>query len=972
LLFLLMLLVGCSGGNGNDGGGNSNGSILLPSSTYAVGSIEKAQFDRLNQIRLLGGFGEVHQDPQLDMSVTSHAGYIMANGYVDIYKEVATAVGFTGVDATARYAAQGGVANWVTEYIDYSDSLCIDNLSNNIFFRALLLTSVHQVGIKTGYDLGAKRSVCVLDFVASNNQVNNDPSWVGVYPGMGQTGVQLAMPTSAVDPAPSIATGQKGSPVSMYFGGALGRVDLFILKEAKSGAVVPTVKIGKADFPSSLTDKEIHLIPTQLLATDTTYTASFSGVLADGTVVTKEWSFSTVASNLKTSVPAPSYAAGSIERIQFDRLNQIRLAGGFGAVPQDPLIDQSALNHADYLFLHYYDSQQPSPWSSAMDLLDPATNTLNAHIEVVGASGFTGVISSDRLAYVGRNSSAGEVISFREDCIDDLLNSIFHRDGLLDTSITGFGIGLRRASNNQDLACVVEYSTSSSVIRPTGWVGLYPMPGQTGVPLGMVGGEAPDPAPSVPNAQKGSPVTIYLNTPLASVTSFTLRDAATSAMVPVLLLTKKEFPGHISDTVAHILPAQLLTTDTTYTASFSGVLVDGTVVTKEWSFSTVASNLKTSVPAPSYAAGSVEKFLFDRLNQVRQAGGFGMVPQDGLLDQSAKNHAAYALVNDYDSVAAAWRWATISFDTEVSGAPGFTGVDPNARYVAVGGVSAARELTAYNKDIQCVDDQLNSVFQRRRALSTDVSGVGFGFSYAANRRDSVCFIDYTSSTAIVAPSTMVAVYPTPNQTGLPMGMAADAPDPAPSIPNAQKGLPVSIFLGRTLAQVTSFTLHEAATSTVVPVVLVTQKDFPSSLSDREAHIVPTQQLATGTTYTASFSGVLADGSVVNKVWSFTTEPIVPINIALSPAVFSGAGSTIQVSASGGNGNLSISVWSFYSYYGGVDPGANFSTNAYLNPHTMVLTRNSTACTPGVLVNCSVDVTVIDSMGNKKVVSIPVN
>jgi uncharacterized protein YkwD len=286
--------------------------------------------------------------------------------------------------------------------------------------------------------------------------------------------------------------------------------------------------------------------------------------------------------NFATSVPAATYIAGSVEKSLFDELNLARLNGGFGMLKQLSFLDKAATNHANYVLTNFYTSAGYSP---AMYESDPNTG-LAAHAEYPDKPGFTGLRSTDRKIAAGGAGSAGEVIAFNPhpECVSVLLNTVFHRDGLLDTRANEIGIGLA-FTPPFGRACVINTgSTDFRPVYPTGWVGIYPGQGQANVPLGM-GGEAPDPAPEIPADVRGSPVTIYTQNPITLISTFTLTPEGSSQPIVSKLLTSKEFPGYIRSTTAHILPVQKLLPNTRYTAVFRGTTSNG-ALEKTWTFTT--------------------------------------------------------------------------------------------------------------------------------------------------------------------------------------------------------------------------------------------------------------------------------------------------------------------------------------------------------------------------------------------------
>ena len=299
--------------------------------------------------------------------------------------------------------------------------------------------------------------------------------------------------------------------------------------------------------------------------------------------------------NLATSVPMPTYPVGSDERKIFDELNFVRLNGNFGMVAQDINIDKAATSHAKYLTQNYFTRVNGSYDKLAnINETDPSTGWLNGHVENANWPGFSGILPNDRIKSFGGNYVyGGEVVSYYllNKCLDLLLNTVFHRSALLNTDLQFFGIGFDKTNeypgNDFGSACVIKTAIKSKTNKTnTDWIGIYPANTQKNVSLGM-GGEAPDPAPEIPNIEKGSPVTIYTDKNISTISSFTLTAKGSAVSTPVKIIVKKDFPGYMTEKEAHILPKQLLLKNTTYEVKFRGTLIDGTPVNKDWTFSTI-------------------------------------------------------------------------------------------------------------------------------------------------------------------------------------------------------------------------------------------------------------------------------------------------------------------------------------------------------------------------------------------------
>lgn len=299
-----------------------------------------------------------------------------------------------------------------------------------------------------------------------------------------------------------------------------------------------------------------------------------------------------VAGNLLSSVPPPTYAAGSPELAMFNQLNSERAAGGFGMLAQSSALDQAAKNHANFMLLNYIAG---GVWNTALIVaVDTATGWLTGHIEAPGKTGFTGVFPIDRATaagykaiYVAEVISEGSYFSQTQPfsgCVDRLLSSVFHRGALLTTQLRDFGASVSYMPDGKTYTCVIDpaFTTANAGVAPTGWVGIYPSPGQTNVTKSFAN-EAPDPLPSSP--VKGNPASVFIeprNTLVVS--SFTMTDGQGNK-VPAKLLQNVDFPTYIGLNQAYLLPTSGLAGNTVYSMQFSGIN-NGTPFSRSWSFTT--------------------------------------------------------------------------------------------------------------------------------------------------------------------------------------------------------------------------------------------------------------------------------------------------------------------------------------------------------------------------------------------------
>lgn len=290
--------------------------------------------------------------------------------------------------------------------------------------------------------------------------------------------------------------------------------------------------------------------------------------------------------NLSATIEPTTYPAGSSGALMYTQLNDVRQKGGFGTVKQSSSIDTAASNHANYLLTNY---TRQGLWNTdGMFDIDPVSGWMYAHAEVMTKPGFTGNIVTDRIIAAGLPKAVGtEVISFDgstlvDGCTDTLLTSVFHRSALLDPSMRFFGSSVIGVSKYA-YTCVINmaWTPSDKGVTPTGWVGVYPGDGQTGLATDFAG-EVPDPAPSIP--RKGNPASIYVapgNT--LQVMSFTLTDSA-GISVPGKVLTVKD-SNYLRLNEAYLVPMEPLKRGTRYTVYFAGTN-NGANFSRTWGFTT--------------------------------------------------------------------------------------------------------------------------------------------------------------------------------------------------------------------------------------------------------------------------------------------------------------------------------------------------------------------------------------------------
>lgn len=272
---------------------------------------------------------------------------------------------------------------------------------------------------------------------------------------------------------------------------------------------------------------------------------------------------------VETGTPA---LTGDIATDGLNWFNYRRAQIGVAGLTRNSVIDTAALAHSNY----------------------QKQNNLVTHDETAGKSGFTGADLAARLAQAGYsfNTNAsrayGEVISATTNksgvfMAEELITAIYHRFVVFEPMFKEFGGGAATTSAGYN------YFTTDFAARNgfgTGITGIvtWPYSGQTGVaPNFFSDYEEPDPVAGI--NEVGYPVSVHANiNTTVTVQSFTIQPHGGSAL-SVKLLSAAADPTYTGNSVAAIIPLAPLKSATVYDVSFSGA-VDGTAVTKSWSFTT--------------------------------------------------------------------------------------------------------------------------------------------------------------------------------------------------------------------------------------------------------------------------------------------------------------------------------------------------------------------------------------------------
>jgi len=314
-----------------------------------------------------------------------------------------------------------------------------------------------------------------------------------------------------------------------------------------------------------------------------------------------------------TTVPTATYQSNSAEMAFFQAINTMRSQAGLGLYAQNSAVDRAAQAHADYLRLNL---------TATMGGIDPSTGELYAHSEDVGQPGFIGALPTDRVNNEGYKGFASEVasISVKDspfiipdtpavglDAFDDLMRTVYHREGMMDDQFQDIGIGYATPSN-----LVVDLAARGKLDGVTpGQLAIYPGDGTIDVyPAFEPGTEMPNPLSDLSTIPVvvGGPITVnagFQNT--LGVSTFQLINNSTGAIVNSRLYTQSSDHNHItSASFAHLLPLNPLDLDTSYSVLISGT-INGKTFSKNWSFKTPKPicQLRSALPSMIHPGDSI-------------------------------------------------------------------------------------------------------------------------------------------------------------------------------------------------------------------------------------------------------------------------------------------------------------------------------------------------------------------------------
>jgi uncharacterized protein YkwD len=304
----------------------------------------------------------------------------------------------------------------------------------------------------------------------------------------------------------------------------------------------------------------------------------------------------------------------------------------------------------------------------------------------------------------------------------------------------------------------------------------------------------------------------------------------------------------------------------------------GSSGTTSYTPSILTSAIVSSILPSSYSVGSEEASAFNLLNAERQMCGFGLLEQNTQLDQSAKGHADWLLINNYTG------------HYQVSGTIGFTGVDPLSRTVASGyanefGGEVELDTSPTTKTTigaYGIRGLFNAPYH---ALAMIKGNTHVGVSVRDSNDTStlqnraVVNVDfgYERAKGLQAFSlNEVKTYPCQGTTGVNYSLTNESPNPVPGRNLATNPLGTSIMIlvnPNQVLKITSLVMTNMSTSSIVTTRTPTDhnNDPNSSLNQNQAYVSADSPMSPNTNYQVVINGTNS-GTPFSRSFTFTTKP----------------------------------------------------------------------------------------------------
>lgn len=262
--------------------------------------------------------------------------------------------------------------------------------------------------------------------------------------------------------------------------------------------------------------------------------------------------------------------------------SMVRIPAGLSPVKANPEVMAAAQKHADYL------------------AINPVASS--SHPEIKGATGFIGVMVSDRIIAAGYPNLALDVeviaqsngvLQTNLQLLRSLINSPYHGLGLMYMT-PDVGVGLAITPDGKNRILVINFASKSTlkVYLPLGAVTMWPCNGIDNILSRTTGDERPNPISgrNLATDPIGTPVIIVGNKSEKglSLTTYSIVNANTGQSVDIIKVLGADDADGLPTNERALLPSKPLATNTPYVVMVAGS-TDGLAFSKTCKFTTGAA-----------------------------------------------------------------------------------------------------------------------------------------------------------------------------------------------------------------------------------------------------------------------------------------------------------------------------------------------------------------------------------------------
>jgi uncharacterized protein YkwD len=276
---------------------------------------------------------------------------------------------------------------------------------------------------------------------------------------------------------------------------------------------------------------------------------------------------------------------------------------------------------------------------------------------------------------------------------------------------------------------------------------------------------------------------------------------------------------------------------------------------------TGSTDISMCTPPP---AGSSDKAVeaWTILNKIRVAGGAGCMNMVATLNTSAQAHCDYKATNRSNAS------CTADAHTEISGCPGFTGMDVQSREIAAGYprnlAYTEVALTYGNNPAMAIPGWLVTPFHRIPMVDPWTTDMGWGGGPG-------CDVIDIGRGNVRPPDTTVGMYPYDGQADVPLSFnGLESPQPPPPSGGWPSSYPVSVYAQK--LNVTEHVITKDGSTTPLEHTWLDTKN--PGVAGLKPYFTNTAMFygapfEANTTYHVKLVGTYAGGAL-NVEWSFTT------------------------------------------------------------------------------------------------------